>query len=183
MICSQCGNPVEESASFCPKCGHAMSAADYAPQQPNFSDNSQQADNNGGYQQDRYQQNGYQQYGYQQDGYQQYGYQQDGYQQSGYQPEGYQQYGEKPGLSYAIASLVLGINGLVFAGFGGFVLGIIGLIMAYVAKSKGYVGGMRKAGFVCSLIALILGALMLIFWVNFFSALSSAISAYSYYYY
>ena len=71
----------------------------------------------------------------------------------------YQQYpqnGDVPGKGAATASLVLGIVGFFFAGV---VLGIIGLCMASKAKQEGYVGGMRTAGFVLSLLSLILSAI------------------------
>ena len=70
------------------------------------------------------------------------------------------------GKGLAIASLVLGIVGLVFSliisGPVGFVLGIIGVVLSSAAKKAGFVGGMNTAGFVLSLIALILGAIMLV---------------------
>lgn len=70
------------------------------------------------------------------------------------------------GKGMAIACLVLGIIGLIVALFVngpvGFVLGIIGLVLASVSKKQGFVGGMRTAGFVLSLLAVILGAIMLV---------------------
>lgn len=70
------------------------------------------------------------------------------------------------GKGSAVASLVLGIIGLVIALlFGvliapvGLVLGIIGLVLASKAKTEGFNGGMRTAGFVLSLLAVIFGAI------------------------
>ena len=65
--------------------------------------------------------------------------------------------GDHPGQGPAIASLVLGIVGLFVAGI---ICGIIGLCMAAKAKNEGYVGGIRTAGFVLSLVALVLGAVV-----------------------
>ena len=71
--------------------------------------------------------------------------------------------------SFAIASLVLGICSCVFTFFGlatasiantiGVIIGIIGIIMAVIAKNAGNTEGSRKAGFVLSIIGLILNAL------------------------
>ncbi len=68
--------------------------------------------------------------------------------------------GNEPGKGAAVASLVLGIVSIVtwFFGMGaliGLVTGVIGLICASNAKKAGFVGGMRTAGFVCSLIGVI----------------------------
>lgn len=65
----------------------------------------------------------------------------------------------------AVASLVLGIIGVVFWFFGygsllSLVLGIIGLVLACSAKKAGNTEGVRTAGFVLSLIALIGGAVV-----------------------
>lgn len=72
-----------------------------------------------------------------------------------------------PGKGAATASLVLGIVGVVLWFFGysalvSVVLGIIGLILAGNAKKAGFVGGVRTAGFVLSLISLIGGAIFFI---------------------
>lgn len=68
--------------------------------------------------------------------------------------------GNEPGKGAAIAGMVLGIISIVtwFFGMGaliGLVTGIIGLVCASNSKKAGYVGGMRTAGFVCSLIGVI----------------------------
>ena len=64
---------------------------------------------------------------------------------------------EVPGKGAAIASLVLGIIGLVVALFVfgpvGAILGIVGVVMASKAKQQGFEGGMRTAGFVLSILA------------------------------
>lgn len=67
----------------------------------------------------------------------------------------------------AIASLVLGIIALALACFGSFVapawigliMGIVGIILACLAK-KNQPSGIATGGFVCSLIAVILNAIV-----------------------
>ena len=68
--------------------------------------------------------------------------------------------GSQPGKGAAVASLVLGILSVVcwffnvFA-FIGVICGIVGLILASVAKKNGFVGGVRTAGLVLSIIGLV----------------------------
>lgn len=75
--------------------------------------------------------------------------------------------GSVPGKGAAIASLVLGIVGVVLWWFGysaliSIVVGVIGLICAGNAKKAGFVGGVRTAGYVLSMISLIGGALIFV---------------------
>lgn len=75
--------------------------------------------------------------------------------------------GNEPGKGAAIASMVLGIISIVtwFFGMGaliGLITGVIGLICASNSKKAGFVGGMRTAGFVCSLIGVIGSALVFV---------------------
>lgn len=67
------------------------------------------------------------------------------------------------GKGLATASMVLGIVGLVFTffinGLIGLILGIIGLVLASKSKQQGFVGPIRTAGFVMSLISVIVGVL------------------------
>ena len=72
-----------------------------------------------------------------------------------------------PGKGQAVASLVLGIIGVVLWFFGysalvSVILGIIGLVLAGNAKKLGYAEGMQKAGFILSLISLIGGAIFFV---------------------
>ncbi len=97
-------------------------------------------------------------------------------------------YAEAPtknnGKGLAIASLVLGILGLVsylacccvapLNGFVSIVPAIVGLILASVAKKKGFTGGMTKAGFILNLIGLILSIVtIIVFVIMFIIALAS----------
>ena len=72
-----------------------------------------------------------------------------------------------PGKGQAIASLVCGIISVVFWFFGvsaflSVILGIVGLVLASQSKKAGFVGGMRTAGFVLSLIGLIFGSIIFV---------------------
>lgn len=72
---------------------------------------------------------------------------------------------EKSGSS--TGSLVCGIIGLIlvctgYGGFVSFVLGIVGLCLASSAKSHGDTSGTRTAGFVLSLLSLIVGPIVAI---------------------
>lgn len=74
------------------------------------------------------------------------------------------------GKKFAITSLILGIASIVFCFFGissvvSVGAGIVGIIMAIKAKNEGFVGGMRTAGFVTSIVGLSLGAIMLLFMI------------------
>lgn len=75
--------------------------------------------------------------------------------------------GQEPGHGQAVASLVLGIIGVVCWFFGGtailsVILGLIGIICASSAKKAGNSSGIRTAGFVLSIISLIVGALVFV---------------------
>lgn len=88
------------------------------------------------------------------------------------QTYGNQSYGQPaqppaPGHGLAVGALVCGIIGVVcwFLGYGAFlsiVAGIIGLVLAAKAKAQGNTEGIRTAGFVLSLIATIVGALVFV---------------------
>ncbi len=77
---------------------------------------------------------------------------------------------DTPGKGKAVGSLVCGIISLVFCCFSVSVitaflapiLGIVGLVLAGMAKNDGFVGGMQTAGFVLSLIGTILGAVLFV---------------------
>ena len=85
-----------------------------------------------------------------------------------------------PGKGAAIASMVLGIVGVVCWFFSwssvvSVVLGVIGLILASNAKKAGYESGVRTAGFVLSLISLIGGAIVVIACVGLLTAIGGAV--------
>lgn len=72
-----------------------------------------------------------------------------------------------PGKGKAIASMVLGIVGVVFWFFGvgsliSLIVGVVGLILSGSAKKEGFVGGIRTAGFVLSLISTIGGSIFFV---------------------
>ncbi|MCL1832435.1 MAG: DUF4190 domain-containing protein [Oscillospiraceae bacterium] len=69
-----------------------------------------------------------------------------------------------------IASLVLGILGILNFYGGGLVLGGIGLVLGIIAKKNAEESGeedqMAKIGFILSIIAVAISAVSLIFWVG-----------------
>lgn len=72
------------------------------------------------------------------------------------------------GHGLAIGSLVCGIIGIVLWFFGytcliSIVLGIVGLVLAGNAKKEGNTEGIRTAGFIVSLIALIIGIIITLY--------------------
>lgn len=72
------------------------------------------------------------------------------------------------GHGLAIGSLVCGIIGIVLWFFGytcliSVVLGIVGLVLAGNAKKEGNTEGIRTAGFIVSLIALIIGIIITLY--------------------
>ena len=78
-----------------------------------------------------------------------------------------QQGGTEPGKGAAIASLVCGIVSIVFWWFGvtaivSVILGIVGLVLAANSKKAGFHGGLQTAGFVLSIIGLVLGAIIFV---------------------
>ena len=72
----------------------------------------------------------------------------------------------QPGKGYAIASLALGVIGLLVLISGmpfiSLILGIVGVAMASVATRTGYSGGMSIAGRVLSWISIIIGIIITI---------------------
>lgn len=75
--------------------------------------------------------------------------------------------GEEPGKGKAIASLVLGIVAVVFWFFGwgaivSIICGIVGIILASMAKKDGNTSGIRTGGLVCSIIGLVGGAFVFV---------------------
>ena len=77
----------------------------------------------------------------------------------------------QPGKGKGTASLVLGILSIVdpFIIFG-IPLGIIGIVLACMSKKEGHTSGVRTAGFVCSIVGLVLNVLILV-WILFSLAL------------
>ena len=71
--------------------------------------------------------------------------------------------GNIPGKNEALISLILGIVGLVVAlfvnGIFGMILGIAGLVVSSRSKSMGYNDSLRTAGFVLSVLSVVLGGI------------------------
>lgn len=88
---------------------------------------------------------------------------------------------EKKGENNATASLVLGIIGAIF-GFTGvipFVLGIIGLVQSNKAKNSGCNNSSSTAGFVLSLISVIIGGIAIVVFFFWACSISFLVSAYN----
>ena len=84
-----------------------------------------------------------------------------------------------PGKGAAVASLVLGIIAVELWFFGytsivSVILGIVGLVCAGNAKKAGFMGGLRTAGFVLSLIGLIGGGIAFVACVACAGAIGAA---------
>ena len=82
-----------------------------------------------------------------------------------YNPQGggYQPPATPPGKGLAIGSLVLGILSIVEPTFIlGAVLSIVGIILAVIAKKKGFTGGLVTAGLVLSIIGVVRTVLLFI---------------------
>ncbi len=71
------------------------------------------------------------------------------------------------GKGMGIASMVLGIVSIVlfWGPFFGLPCGIVGMVLACVAKSKGYEEGMQRAGYVTSFIGIALCAVYFVIWI------------------
>ena len=88
---------------------------------------------------------------------------------------------EEPGRGKATASMVLGIVAVVFffTGLGAIVsvvCGIIGLVISNQSKAEGTSSAVRTAGFVLSLIGLIVGAIVVIASIILLVVAGSALS-------
>ncbi len=150
MYCGRCGTEVKEGTKFCPHCGNRLSeetgGGSAAGAETRYAGSGYAAGAGSGRMSGRDNRS------------------------TGPGPAPEPDDKEKiPGRGSAIASLVLGIISValwVFAAafvvtiFVSVILGIIGLILASNAKKQGYIGGIRTAGFVLSLIGVIGGAVL-----------------------
>lgn len=166
MFCGGCGTQVPEGTQICPKCGMMIvtrttenkaaeptvqnaqptqSAAGTMPDYNSYQSNTQGTANSGS--QPNTQMPDY-----------------NSYQMNTQIPGAVVPPVEQPGRGLAIASLVLGIISIVFCmtGWVAVVCGIIGLVLAHMSKKQGNTSGVRTGGFVCSLIGLIIGAIILL---------------------
>lgn len=138
-FCSNCGAEIPEGTKFCPNCGAAVKIQPVTGTQTGAQGASgNQAQNN-------YNQG------------------------NSYQPAAYKSSSSgEEGHGLAIGSLVCGIIGVVcwFFGAGSFlsiILGIVGLVLAGNSKKSGNSEGVRTAGFILSLIALIVGIIVFLY--------------------
>lgn len=70
----------------------------------------------------------------------------------------------QPKHGYAVASLVLGICSIVFSccTYVGIIVGIVGLVLAILARKAGNEESICKAGLICSIVGLSLSIILLI---------------------
>ena len=144
MICPKCGKECSDEVNFCDNCGTALTSSS-AVIPGNDVPVSYNPQN---------------------------------YSQPGTNPYQYNQYnntvpinGPVPGKGKATASLVLGILSFFFVPV---ILGIIGLVLSCQSKKEGYQSGVRTAGFVTSLIGLILGSFIHLVYILFFAGTLAA---------
>ena len=88
-------------------------------------------------------------------------------------PHGYPPHGgfpppKPPGSGMAVASMVLGIVGLIFSTV--FIFAVLAIIFGVVARSQGNRGGMATAGIVMGIISLALAIMFIIMCVAFLDA-------------
>lgn len=84
-----------------------------------------------------------------------------------------------------IVSLICGIAGIILScctGYIGIILGIIGLVCAVMGNKQGK-HGVGTGGLVCSIIAVVLGLIMVVVGMIFGAALIAAMQEAGYYYY
>lgn len=81
-------------------------------------------------------------------------------------PSNYGDQNSQAGKSKAIAALVLGIVAIVMPiPFLDLICGVIGLVLASMAKREGYTEGLRTAGFVLSIIGTVLSGFHALSWL------------------
>ena len=164
MYCKVCGKELPDGAARCSECGTPVDGADNHSNS-NYNNNSNQNDT---YSYDTA--NRSEDKGYYQDGSSQYQYQQD---YSNSQPVYEHQSNARKG--FAIASLVMGILGLVGTCCSMMTFGVLNLLLGIVGLIFGILGlksqskGIAIAGIVMAALNLIIGILLLIVMVAAFS--------------
>lgn len=85
---------------------------------------------------------------------------------------------EPESKTYSVLSLIMGILSLVFCccSIVGIIPGIVGIILANKAKKNGETSGMATAGLVCSIIGIVFGAIVTIFYAIYFAAVMQVIN-------
>ena len=92
---------------------------------------------------------------------------------------------------HSVAGMVLGILSIVLScGFVGLILGIIGLVQskkaqaALAANPELGGAGFAKAGKICSIVGIIIGAIAIVYWIIYFAVIIPAaidsVDAYNY---
>ena len=148
MFCRNCGAQNDDGVLFCAACGNALNEP--APVQPEVQQPVYQNPNQPVYQNPN-----------------QPVYQQPVYPYPGYPYPAYPQPVKKPGQGMAIASLVLGILGLVSMGDG--ISCILAIVFGCIAKKSGNKSGMATAGLVTGIIGCVLSVIGIILYALAFT--------------
>ena len=157
MVCKNCGNNNSPDARFCAKCGADLNQQ-YAQQNQAFNQNQ-------AYEQAQFNQAPQGQYMPP---------------QGQYTPVAPQQAPAGPGKGLAIPAMICGILSIVIfcLYYLSIPLGVVGIVLGGIAKSKGYRGGMATAGIVCGAVG---AGLALLFVIIAIAAVGAADLSYFYY--
>lgn len=165
MFCPKCGTEITEG-KFCPSCGTPVEQT----QQPSYEPAS-------------YEPPAYEPPAYEPPAYEAPSYdpaspdQQPNYQQPPYSGNGYQPVPQQPQHGMAVASLVLGILGVLCCGSGLF--SVLAIVFSSMAKKAGNQEKITSAGMILGIIGAVICVLAII--LNIAGVLTTDISYYSYY--
>ena len=160
MFCPKCGTEITEG-KFCPSCGTPVEQM----QQPSYEPAS--------YEPPAYEPPAYEAPSYDPASPDQ----QPNYQQPPYSGNGYQPVPQQPQHGMAVASLVLGILGVLCCGSGLF--SVLAIVFSSMAKKAGNQEKITSAGMILGIIGAVICVLAII--LNIVGVLTTDISYYSYY--
>ncbi len=160
MFCPKCGTEITEG-KFCPSCGTPVEQT----QQPSYEPAS--------YEPPAYEPPAYEAPSYDPASPDQ----QPNYQQPPYSGNGYQPVPQQPQHGMAVASLVLGILGVLCCGSGLF--SVLAIVFSSMAKKAGNQEKITSAGMILGIIGAVICVLAII--LNIAGVLTTDISYYSYY--
>ena len=175
MFCPKCGTEITEG-KFCPSCGTPVEQT----QQPSYEPASYEPP---AYEPPAYEAPSYDpaspdqqppQTDYNAGNYQQPNYQQPNYQQPPYSGNGYQPVPDQPQHGMAVASLVLGILGVLCCGSGLF--SVLAIVFSSIAKKGGNQEKITSAGMILGIIGAVICVLAII--LNVAGVLTTNVSYY-----